>query len=250
MQEFGPRPARHPPQITAAQMKVLRAVAALGGQDLRHAEIADAVGGHPNAVRPHLEALVQGNLLGKGEVRDGHRGRPPSIYSLTEHGKSAIAEPPVGDGSALVGALTSFMLSVGHGPEDALRVGRIWAEALQVVDPRAPSSGESPEAHTVDDGAASTVQGLRPISVDRVVDVMETLGFEPDLESTPDGHTVTLKACPMLSLAQHNPEFICRIHEGLIEGVLEREGNPSSVEMKPFAAPQACLVHIRPRSED
>lgn len=244
MQDFGPRPTPHPANTTPAQYKVLRTVAALGGRDIRHADIAKTLGGHPNAVRPHLEALVSAQLLSAGEIRDGHRGRPPRIYHVTSKGHAALSQHTAAGNGALVGALTAFMLTSGHGPEDAHRVGRIWGDALE----------DSPHSPT-NDGDATPISRSTPAAdaptqaVTRVVDVMDSLGFEPDLQAVESGHTVTLKACPMLELAQQNPEFICRIHEGLIAGVMEREGTPAQVHLRPFATQTACQVHITPQRQ-
>ncbi|MDO5618269.1 helix-turn-helix transcriptional regulator [Kocuria sp.] len=248
MPHRGPRPTPRPASLTPAQLKVLRTVAALGGQGIRHTEIAETLGGHPNAVRPHLETLVRSNLLATEEFRDGHRGRPPRMYRVTANGHAALSQDASADNSALVGALTDFMLSSGHGPQDARRVGQIWAQALEQsphhTDDDAPSTPPSTQVPVT--GTPSTDVSERAVT--RVVNVMDSLGFDPDLEPTASGHRVTLKACPMLELAQQNPEFICRIHEGLIAGVMHREGVPAHVELHPFATETACQVRINPHS--
>lgn len=229
MQDFGPRPTRSPNHPTPAQLRVLQAVASLGGHDVRHSQIAEAVGGHPNAVRPHLESLARLGLLDRADVRDGHRGRPPRVYRLTRDGQAALSEHPAGDGSALVGALTTFMLSAGHGADDARKVGEIWGQALDNAADQDPPSGQ----------LRSEDPGL-----DRVVEVMGTLGFDPEHTAEGHRHTLHLQACPMLELARENPHFVCKIHEGLITGVLARAGTSASVHLEPFATHNACRVHI------
>ncbi|ROZ61850.1 hypothetical protein EDL96_12115 [Kocuria soli] len=237
MQQLGTGSTSPAPQPTPAQMRVLRTVGALGGRGVRHADVADSAGGHPNAVRPHLDALTRGGFLTVSEVRSGHRGRPPRVYDMTPAGRTLLTRNPVGDGGALVGALTSFLVDSGHGPDDARRVGEIWGKAL---DDDAAHRTPPPVVDGVTDDPG----------VSRVLDVMDSLGFDPDHESTGhgDGHTVTLRSCPMLDLAQANPEFVCRIHEGLITGVLARSGTVAQVRLQTLLDGRTCRIHIEPEA--
>lgn len=231
MHAAGPRPSPQESRPTPAQFRVLRAVASLGGKDVRHADVAEAVGGHPNTVRPHLDALQQAGHVSVGEIRDGHRGRPPRVYHLTASGQRLMAGHGVSDDSALVSAFTSFLISSGHGPDDSHRIGEIWAEAL------------ADETSVPDDTQSS--------GLDQVVEVMDSLGFDPVQREQPTAvdaeYALELRACPILELARANPDFVCRIHEGLIAGVLDRAQSPSVVRLEPFATDTACRVLIQPK---
>jgi hypothetical protein len=56
---------------------------------------------------------------------------------------------------------------------------------------------------------------------------------------------VQLFSCPYLDLVNRYPDAMCRLHAGIIDGVLETAGRPAgNAVLVPFAAPGACVVRI------
>lgn len=164
------------------------------------------LGGHPNAIRQHLDALVADGLVSCDSLPPKGRGRPARGYTVTPAGRRALAgrEPYV----ELVSAVTTWLSRSGQGAEEARQIGQAWG--------RAKAEDEA---------------------WDGVVELLDELGFDP----TGDQQELHLRACPLLDEARRHPDIICGIHQGLLEGALGHEG----VDVEPFAVPGACIARIR-----
>ena len=87
--------------LSASRARVLAAVSSLGGAGGRPvtlAELAGALGGHPNTSRQHLDALVASGLLDARDVARASSGRRPRGYTLSDAGRRSLA-PAGEDGS-------------------------------------------------------------------------------------------------------------------------------------------------------
>ncbi len=128
--------------------------------------------------------------------------------------------------SRLAAALIGHLGQAEADPHAAgVRAGRGWGRAL-----------------------ASGLGRVPPL--DGLMRVLGRLGFDPAVVSGRDASPVVvhLRACPFLELAEASPDVVCGVHLGVIGGVLGALGAPGSgTELKPFAAPSACVIRVRLR---
>lgn len=228
MPPTGPQPPVAVPRLSTARRRVLEAIRALGGREVTIDELAEHLGGHPNASRAHLAALTEQGLLGVGEIRRSGAGRPPRGYSLTAVGRQALTPSQQSAGlEELASVLTDYLVNSGHGVDEARRIGEAWG------------AGRTEESADEDPEDAM-------LQVSRILD---TLGFEPTLETAEDGEFVLLRRCPLLGLAKENPEFICQVHRGLVDGILQKAGAGRSIDLLPFGHPEGCVVRLRAAEE-
>ena len=84
-------------------------------------------------------------------------------------------------------------------------------------------------------------------AVDRLVGVLDGLGFAPERRTSDGNQQVGLRHCPFLELAETGGSVVCLIHLGLMRGALETWAAPVSVDrLDPFVEPDLCLAHITP----
>jgi predicted ArsR family transcriptional regulator len=76
--------------------------------------------------------------------------------------------------------------------------------------------------------------------------MLERLGFDPEVVAEDDEVTVAFTHCPFADLAEANPELVCSLHRGMIEGFVDAVGG---AEVRGFADRSArtpCLVELAP----
>jgi predicted ArsR family transcriptional regulator len=221
--ELGPEPT--PLTVTHAPLSRQR-LAVL--EDVRtHAPVrvtdaAGRLGGHANTVREHLDALVELGLVQRTTESPGGRGRPAALY------RPSGADPVVSarDFAGLATALAGHLARTSSDPErDARRAGMDWGREL--ID----------EAGATDENPRRTV-----------LDILTRLGFAPDSDGEVDADGVergiALRACPLLDVARRYPAVVCRVHLGIVEGLLEELGVAAGpgLELIAFAEPGACRL--------
>ncbi|MBC9712282.1 hypothetical protein H9Y04_06805 [Streptomyces sp. TRM66268-LWL] len=65
------------------------------------------------------------------------------------------------------------------------------------------------------------------------------LGFGPETVPAPAGiERILLHGCPYRDLARRAPEVVCALHQGVLDGLLERDA--VRAELHPFLAPDLC----------
>ena len=224
MHANGPRPLTTPPTLSPPRRRVLQAVLDLGGKQVTINQVAGHLGGHPNSARQHLDALATLKTLTASDVPSDRPGRRPRGYALTALGRQSLGAGRADDSRELADVFASYLVATGSGPEQAQEIGRAWGTK------RADELGDQ---HT---GSA----------LDAVVEVLDILGFDPSTMHTEQGDAVVLRTCPLLDMAHGSPEFICNIHQGLIDGVLRRIGAREGVELLPFSEPNGCRLNVSP----
>jgi predicted ArsR family transcriptional regulator len=183
-------------------------------------EIAEQLEVHPNTVRFHLEALVAD---GRAECADPDRkrqGRPPKMYR-------AVAGMDPG-GSRRYRMLAEILTFALAGDPDAsakaLAAGRAWADRLT--------------------RPTRTKVGIRA-SVNRLIGLLDDLGFAPQRLDADGEIRVGLRHCPFLELADDARSVVCPIHLGLMQGAMTMWRAPVAVDrLEPFAEPDLCLAHL------
>lgn len=244
---LGPRHARPAlPRLSTARAAVLRSVVAAGGA-VTVAILAEQLGGHPNTVREHLDALVADERIERVRSTPAGRGRPAWLYQPradTEPNPNGAARSsemlsgPLGtDGQeyiALAVALIDQVSATSPNPQVLARqAGERWGRAL--AEQRLASRDYDSE---YDDESAPDAG-----PVDRVVDMLRDLRFDP--HRTGAEKTVRLTTCPFLDAARRHPDVVCQVHLGIVRGAMERFGaDPDSTDLQAFAEPGACLLNL------
>jgi predicted ArsR family transcriptional regulator len=185
-------------------------------------ELAERLGIHANTVRFHLDALIADGQVERVLSKTVGPGRPPQMYRPRQ------GMHPNGPRSYRL--LAEMALSVLASDPDplgkAIHTGRAWGGFL-VEQP-------APAVPLTEDGA-----------VDRLVDLLDDLGFAPTQKVSADGTRIGLHNCPFLELVENQTQqVICPLHLGLMQGAMASLGVRTTVDrLEPFVEPGLCLVH-------
>ena len=187
------------------------------------AEIAEALQLHPNTVRPHLDRMRDVGLLQLDVETRGEVGRPQHRYSLAADAPSLGLEPP---STVMLSTMLLRLVEMsGIKGADAAEIGRVHGadDAERYVD--APSSLEA------------------------LVSQLDRVGFDPVVADGEDDETVVVAFahCPFRSFAEANPDVVCSLHRGLVEGFLDRLGDTSVTEFCSLAHRTPCQVAVTNR---
>jgi predicted ArsR family transcriptional regulator len=191
---------------------------ASGGLDVR--QLGERVGLHPNTVRWHLGLLADAGLVASEPAERVSPGRPRILYRLTAQAVPATQRTE--EYRLLASILTGTLAERDGAAADAERNGRAWGRYLARRPlPPAPTSGER--------------------AVAQVSDLLAGQGFEPAVE---EGR-ICMHRCPFHDLAETNPEIICAVHRGMIDGTLEELGSDLRVaKLDVFPRPEVCIVEL------
>jgi len=181
-------------------------------------EVAHGAGLHVNTARFHLDKLVEDGLAERQAEERGTPGRPRIRYLASG------AERPTSY-RLLSRMLVGLVSSLGA-HADVVGAGRAWGRHL--VEPVPPHS------------RVDAAEAIR-----RLEDLMEEVGFDPESVAGPEPE-VRLHHCPFLEAAQADPEVVCALHRGLMEGALATLDAPVTVvDLEPFATPRTCRARLR-----
>jgi predicted ArsR family transcriptional regulator len=181
------------------------------------AEVAEMLDLHPNTVRPHLERMRDVGLLVVGTESRGEVGRPQHRWSLAPDAPSLGLEPPATP--LLASMLADVATLAGASPEDARDAGEAQG--------RAAASG-------VDDGAC----------LDALVAELDRLGFDPAVAADDGQATVAFTRCPFAEFASTNPQLVCNLHRGMVEGFVDAVGGGEVVGFGTLVDRRPCQVSL------
>lgn len=184
------------------------------------AELARRVGLHQNTVRWHLGILGDAGVVvvGSHAAERSAPGRPRILYTLSPEAPSDGRD----EYRLLATILTGTVAASPDGPARAEEAGRAWGRYL--VDKPLPLVRVTDEQATGD-----------------VVELLDSQGFAP--EQAEDG--IRMGRCPFHELAETNPQVVCAVHKGLIDGALDELGSDLRVEaLDVFVEPDVCLVRL------
>jgi predicted ArsR family transcriptional regulator len=220
------------PESNAPRLAVLKALGdntryaiylelARSPRPLATAEIAETLDLHPNTVRPHLERMRDVGLLAVETDPRGAVGRPQHRYSLAPDAPSLGLEPATYP--LLAGMLLQVAGSAGLGSEEAAEAGR-------------------------DQGSADAGQAVRadPESgcVAALVARLDALGFDPAVAGDDGSATVGFTHCPFRALAEANPDVVCGLHRGLVEGFVATHGGAEVEAFHTLLGRTPCQVDL------
>jgi predicted ArsR family transcriptional regulator len=180
---------------------------------LATAEIAETLDLHPNTVRPHLERMREVGLLDVVTEARGTVGRPQHRYSLAADAPSLGLEPATF--RVLSRMLVRLAAAAGLGADEAVQAGREQGE-VDALSAAAPLATDAPAAQATD--------GPGRVCLAALISRLDRLGFDPALVDDDGQATVAFTHCPFRELAESDPEVVCGLHRGLVEGFVETMG--------------------------
>jgi predicted ArsR family transcriptional regulator len=184
---------------------------------LATAEIAESLDLHPNTVRPHLERMRDVGLLEVETETRGAVGRPQHRYSLAAEAPSLGLEPPTFP--VLARMLLRLAGSAGIAEQDAVDAGAEQGKA----------DGEASRA-------ASCLEGL--------IARLDAMGFDPAVVLEEGRATVAFAHCPFRDLAEFEPDLVCGLHRGMVEGFVHAMGGARVTRFHPLVDRTPCQVSL------
>ncbi|CAN5479001.1 winged-helix domain-containing protein [soil metagenome] len=186
---------------------------------LSTADVAESLGLHSNTVRPHLERMRDVGLLVARPDTSGAVGRPQKLYTIAPDSPSLGLEPPVYP--MLARMLISMARDAGIGGEVAAAAGRDEGRRL---------------AHR---------QGERQLpGADAAYAMLDELGFDPARVDEDDVATIAFTHCPFADMAESNPELICSLHRGMLEGFVDEHAGAEICSFHDLADRHPCQVQL------
>lgn len=196
---------------------------------LATADIAEALGLHPNTVRPHLDRMRDAGLLdveigGRGDV-----GRPQHRYSVAPGAPSLGLEPPTMP---------------------------VLARMVLVMAKRLRASADDAEAVGDDEGRTRARRySSAPSTLEALVSDLDRLGFDPVVSdavpvgaATDDGAAVVAFAnCPFEEMARDHPEVVCGLHRGMVAGFVSQMGDADIRDFCTLTSRTPCRVTVTAR---
>ncbi|MDQ2757303.1 MAG: helix-turn-helix domain-containing protein [Actinomycetota bacterium] len=221
-QALGPLPAlptTGPGATSRSRARVLAAFTETP-EPLSLAALSDATSLHVNTLREHLDALRQQGMVSRALAEPHGRGRPAWLYTAAR----ATASHGVREYVSLASALADSIRRHSPDPaEEGREAGQGWGRDL--AERLGPPLGP---------GAVAARR--------HVVGLLDDLGFTS--ETTARVTSVRLTRCPLLDAAAANPEVVCSVHRGIVEGALSQWGSPEPVTLLAFSEPGACRLRL------
>ncbi|MFN8028020.1 MAG: MarR family transcriptional regulator [Acidimicrobiia bacterium] len=188
------------------------------------AELTAHFGFNHNAIRQHLAKLVRAGLVVESRAPAGGRGRPRLLYRV---------DP----------AVDSRWGATGPYERLSLLLAEVTRTGAAPVDVGRRSALRSVEAGRVGDREDEPVAAL--------VDAMEREGFAPEVRVRGNRVEVVLRHCPFESAAMVDPDTVCALHLGIVEGVAEATGGRIVIDdlraRDPRRAGCRLVAHVEPR---
>jgi predicted ArsR family transcriptional regulator len=185
---------------------------------LSTSDVAESLGLHANTVRPHLERMRDVGLLESRPDTSGAVGRPQKLYNLSPEAPSLGLEPPVFP--MLARMLLSMAAEAGLDREVAADAGRDEGRRLAHRSPT-----------------------VAPCA-DAAVRMLDELGFDPARIDDDGVTTVAFTHCPFADLAESQPDLVCSLHRGLLDGFVAEIGGAEVVSFNDLAHRSPCRAQL------
>jgi predicted ArsR family transcriptional regulator len=185
---------------------------------LSTAEVATTLGLHLNTVRPHLERMREVGLLDSRPDTSGGVGRPQKLYELASDAPSLGLEPPVYP--LLAQMLLQIAVASVADPDTVLDAGRDAGQALAHRRTGSRNCGEE------------------------IIAMQEELGFDPAFVVEGERTSLAFGHCPFGELAQAQPQVVCELHRGMMEGFAAELGGGVVESFCDLSARTPCRAEI------
>ncbi|WP_425953867.1 helix-turn-helix transcriptional regulator [Xylanimonas sp. McL0601] len=189
------------------------------GQEEPLADIAEAVQLSPSTTRFHLDALVRDGLVIRETEKRAGAGRPRALYRAEAPRAPAPDEAAMYQG--LAGALVRQLVSVANAGEQAEAAGYAWGTEL-----------------------AAERQDLE--GVDRIVDMLGELSYRPEVVGKPP-RAIEMRPCPFKDLLEIDAAVVCRLHLGLMRGLVADDPELRVTGLEPWTTPTTCVARLEHR---
>jgi predicted ArsR family transcriptional regulator len=212
---------------------------------LATAEIAETLDLHANTVRPHLERMRDVGLLDVETEATGAVGRPQHRYSLAVDAPSLGLEPPTFPVLArmllrLAGnARLDAVDAVEAGREQGLSDGVAALAAVPPADAPGAAAAHAPGAADTPDPAA---EGRACVAA--LVARLDALGFDPAVAQGETETSVDFTHCPFRELAETDPDLVCGLHRGMVEGFVDVVGGARVTRFNSLLDRTPCQVSL------
>lgn len=185
-------------------------------------EVARRLRVHPNTVRFHLQVLSRDGRVEQVEPTRTRPGRPPLMF------RAHRGMDPTGPRQfqMLADALATSISAEVDAGDKAIDAGRVWGSRLATA---------TSHLSVRDDDQA----------MDRLVRVLDELGFSPERRTSAAESQIALNHCPFLDLVLKHERVICPLHLGLMQGFMTAIGAEITIaRLEPFAEPEYCLALV------
>ncbi len=187
--------------------------------------IADELGVHPNTVRFHLDSLVAAGHVVHVEPGRKGPGRPALMFQAVRQ----MDRGGTRHYRMLAEILSEALAAEANSSAKAVAAGLAWG----LSGPESGLESTPGDAVSADE------------SIDRLVAMLDDLGFAPERRVANGEHQIGLRHCPFLELAETRADIVCPVHLGLMRGAMEAWGAPVSVEeLEAFVEPDLCVVRL------
>ncbi|HEY3338536.1 MAG TPA: helix-turn-helix domain-containing protein [Propionicimonas sp.] len=187
------------------------------------AAIAAAVGLHENTTRFHLDALIEAGMVHREAESRQQPGRPRVLYR---------ADPAP---------------SQSHYQDLAAAMVRHFAGPMEDRGSRAEQAGMAWGAELLAELPADQAL-VEPEPMPRLIACLARMGYQPELiAGTPP--TIALRPCPYSELAGEDPTTVCRLHLGLIRGLIDKADPWEVTALEPYVTPERCVVRFAERAD-
>jgi predicted ArsR family transcriptional regulator len=113
---------------------------------------------------------------------------------------------------------------------------------------RLAATADLPAADAVEagreQGAAAAQHRTAGTCAEALTAELAALGFDPESVVDDDGATIAFTRCPFRELAEANPDLVCSLHRGLVEGFADARGDGAVLEFHDLADRTPCQVEI------
>ncbi len=172
------------------------------------ASLATLVELHANTVRWHVGRLADAGLVESVPERRGSRGRPRIVHRLTPDGVVSGRD----EYRLLATMLSAALATDPDGAERSYTTGVAWGRHLSEAEPDVDVAG-----------------------------LLDRQGFAAERGDD----RIEMRRCPFYALAETDPQVVCTLHHGIIDGALEAAGSPQRVErLDAFVEPTLCVAHL------
>ncbi len=190
-------------------------------------EIAARLSLHPNTLRPHLRRLEEVGLATSEVRKAASVGRPQVLWSATDR------EERQGRDYRLLADILAGLTTTERQRARATELARDWGAYL--VGRAAPKPG-----------------ARRPPGPDLAVlqSALSAAGFDPRFRRKGRRSVeVTFRACPFQDLLDEHRDVVCRVHEGLMEGMLDASRPPMKLESFEPQAERSSVCRLVARGD-
>jgi predicted ArsR family transcriptional regulator len=213
---------------------------------LATAEIAETLDLHANTVRPHLERMRDVGLLDVETEATGAVGRPQHRYSLATDAPSLGLEPPTFP--VLARMLLRMAGNARLDEVDAVEAGREQGEAdgtavvvrREIIGRAAAEGLGNGLGNGLGDGNGHDGAACLTSLMTR----LDALGFDPAVVQGESEASVAFTHCPFRDLAESDPDLVCGLHRGMVEGFVDVVGGARVTSFHSLLDRTPCQVSL------